>query len=214
MFSCEHCTSFKNNFFSRRPLGTASVLRGIKRLNFNRSLENLHTMDDFSFTNFLSDRVMGDVSYCCASYCCFRKFAFGNLLAASPEGASYYCFRKAVSNTSSTKYYWQISLVLASISFKISFFSLSADRRLWKECSTKGAGHCFFRRTVLNSYFENFWKVNCISLTPNCLSTSFWLTFCWQKAMESMLYERSRLLLLSQSGLKQLLWESLTGKFQ
>ena len=148
MFSCEHCKSFKNNFFSRRPLGTASVLWGIKRLNFNRSLENLHTMDYFSFTNFLSDRVMGDVSYCCASYCCFRKFAFGNLLAASPEGASYYCFRKAVSNTSSTKYYWQISLVLASISFKISFFSLSADRRLWKECSTKGADHFSFRRAV------------------------------------------------------------------
>ena len=25
-------------------------------LNFNHALENLHTMDDFNFTNFLSDR--------------------------------------------------------------------------------------------------------------------------------------------------------------
>ena len=45
-------------------------------LNFNLALENLRTMNDFNFTNFLSDREMG----------------------FSTEGASYCCFRKAVSN--------------------------------------------------------------------------------------------------------------------
>ena len=45
-------------------------------LNFNRALENFRTMDDFNFTNFLSDRGMG----------------------CSTEGASYCCFRKAVSD--------------------------------------------------------------------------------------------------------------------
>ena len=45
-------------------------------LNFKHALENLRTMDDFSFTNFLSDRKMG----------------------CSTEGANYCCFRKAVSN--------------------------------------------------------------------------------------------------------------------
>ena len=40
-------------------------------LDFNHSLDNLHSMDDLNFTKFLIERVMG-----AASYCCFRKFAF------------------------------------------------------------------------------------------------------------------------------------------
>ena len=38
---------------------TASVLWTITMLNFNRALENLRTMDDFNFNNFLSDREIG-----------------------------------------------------------------------------------------------------------------------------------------------------------
>ena len=84
MISCEYYKIFKNNFYYRTPLGTASVLRTIRILNFNRFLENMRTMDDLNFANFLSDRVMGGASYCCASYCCltnllleiyFRKIA-------------------------------------------------------------------------------------------------------------------------------------------
>ena len=44
-------------------------------VNFNHVLENFHTMDDFSFTNFFIDRVMG-----CSSYCCFHKVVSNNYL--------------------------------------------------------------------------------------------------------------------------------------
>ena len=72
-FSCEYYEIFKNNFFYRTPLVTASVLLFFSSmLNFGRALENLRTMDDFNFTNFLSDREMG-CSTEGASYCCFRK---------------------------------------------------------------------------------------------------------------------------------------------
>ena len=46
-------------------------------LNFNRALENLRTMDDFNFTNFLSDREIG-YSTQSVSYCCFRKAVSNN----------------------------------------------------------------------------------------------------------------------------------------
>ena len=38
---------------------TASVLWAITKLNFNHALENLCTTDDYNFTDFLRDRVMG-----------------------------------------------------------------------------------------------------------------------------------------------------------
>ena len=47
----------------------------MKMLNFNRFLENLPSMDELNFTNFVSERVMGGTSYCCSSYCYFRKIA-------------------------------------------------------------------------------------------------------------------------------------------
>ena len=77
MFSCENSEIFKNSFFFRTPQVTASVLCTITVLNYNCALENLRTMNDFNFTNFFSDRVMG----------------------CSTEGASYYCLLKAVSNS-------------------------------------------------------------------------------------------------------------------
>ena len=46
-------------------------------LNFNRALENLRTMDDFNFTNFLSDREIG-CSTQSVRYCCFRKAVSNN----------------------------------------------------------------------------------------------------------------------------------------
>ena len=58
---------------------TASVLWTITILNFNRALENLHAMDDFSFTDFLSDRLMG-CSAEGASYCYFHKAVLNNFL--------------------------------------------------------------------------------------------------------------------------------------
>ena len=92
VFSCEYCEIFKNSFFYRRPQVTASVLWTITILNYNHALENLRTMNDFNFTNFVSDRVMG----------------------CSTEGASYYCFRKAGSDN-----FFQKVLLINSTSFSI-----------------------------------------------------------------------------------------------
>ena len=76
VFSCEYCEIFKNSFFHRTHQVTASALWAITILNYNHALENLRTINDFNLTNFFGDRVMG----------------------CSTEGASYNCFRKAVSN--------------------------------------------------------------------------------------------------------------------
>ena len=46
-------------------------------INFNRALESLCTKDDFSFTNFLINRVMR-CSTKGASHCCFRKAVSSN----------------------------------------------------------------------------------------------------------------------------------------
>ena len=70
---------------------TAPVLWTITILNSNRALENLRA---FSVTNFFSNRVM----------------------ACSAKGASYCCFRKAISNNAFQKF-----LLINFISFSISF---------------------------------------------------------------------------------------------
>ena len=93
-FSCEYCEIFKDSFFYRTPLVTALVLWTITILNPSRALENLRSMDDFSFTNVFSKRVM----------------------ACSAKGASYCCFRKAVSNNVFQKF-----LLINFTSFSISF---------------------------------------------------------------------------------------------
>ena len=76
---------FLRTIFYRTPLVIASVHSTITMLNFNHALENLRNMDDFNFTNFLSDREMG----------------------CSTEGASYCCFCKAISNN----YFQKVLLV-------------------------------------------------------------------------------------------------------
>ena len=121
VFSCEYDKIFKNSFFYRTTQLTVSVLCTITILNYNHALENLSTMNDFSFTKFFSDRVMG----------------------CSTEGASYYCFRRAI-----LKNFFQKVLLINFTSLAFQFCSLSADRRLWKLYSTKGSGHCRFCRAV------------------------------------------------------------------
>ena len=54
------------------PCTISVLLLAITLINFHRAMKNLYTMDDFNFTNFLIDRVMG-CSKKSASYCCFRK---------------------------------------------------------------------------------------------------------------------------------------------
>ena len=53
MFSCEYCEIFKNNFFTEPPLMAAYVHWTMTILNFNRTLENLRTMDAFNSDSFL-----------------------------------------------------------------------------------------------------------------------------------------------------------------
>ena len=62
-------------------------------INFNRTVENLSNTDDFNFTNFLIDGVMG----------------------CSTKGASYCCFHKTVSNN-----YFQNVLLINLIIFMLS----------------------------------------------------------------------------------------------
>ena len=76
VFPSEYCEIFMDSFFYTTPLVTGPVLWTITILNANRALENLRTANDFNFTKFFTKRVM----------------------ACSAKGASYCCFRKAISN--------------------------------------------------------------------------------------------------------------------
>ena len=93
MFFREYYEIVKNSLFYRTPLVPASILWIFTILNFNRALENFRAMNDFSFTNFFSDRMKG----------------------CTTEGTSYCCFCKAVSNN----YFQKVSLINFS-SFSIS----------------------------------------------------------------------------------------------
>ena len=81
-----------DSFFYRTPLVTGPVLWAITILNANSALENLRPLNDF--TNIFSNRVM----------------------TCSAKGASYCCFRKAVSNN-----VFQKVLLINFISFRILF---------------------------------------------------------------------------------------------
>ena len=67
-------------------------------------------------------------------------------------------FAKRFQTTSFRKSYWWISLASA-----FQFFSLWAERRLWKLYSKKRPDHCRFRWVVYNSYFEKGFLINFIS---------------------------------------------------
>ena len=58
VFSCEYCEIFKNSFFNRAPLLTASVLWTITMLNCNLVLGNLRTMNNLNITNIFSDAML------------------------------------------------------------------------------------------------------------------------------------------------------------
>ena len=58
VFSCEYCEIFKNSFYYRAPLVTASVLWTITMLNCNLVLGNLRTMNNLNITNIFSDGML------------------------------------------------------------------------------------------------------------------------------------------------------------
>ena len=104
------------------------LLRTITIINFNCALENLRTMDDFNFANFLIDRVME----------CFTK------------GASYCCCRKVVSNN----YFLKVLLInfISTCPDWLKNFSFTHFLLIkglwWKVFCTKRVAHCTFRRVV------------------------------------------------------------------
>ena len=100
VFPCKYCEMFKDSFFYWTPLVTGPVLLTITIWNSNRALENLRTMNDFNFTHFFSERVV----------------------AWSTKGASFCCFRKAVSNNVFQK------ILLNFINFSISFLLAFCQR--------------------------------------------------------------------------------------
>ena len=57
-------------------------------------------------------------------------------------------FSKLFQATSSRKSYCKISLLLMSICFNVSFYTISAEKRLWNVCYTK--------RAVIASFIERF----------------------------------------------------------
>ena len=73
VFSCEYCEIFKNSFFNRAPLLTASVLWTITMLNCNLVLGNLL----WTIWILLTFLVM-QCSMESASYCCLRKAVSSN----------------------------------------------------------------------------------------------------------------------------------------
>ena len=74
------------------------------------------------------------------SQICFGKFTFAKLLllliVVSPEGSSYCCFRKAVSNNLFRKVLLKISLVLKPVHFNISFFITFCWQKAMESVST------------------------------------------------------------------------------
>ena len=74
------------------------------------------------------------------------------------EGASYCCFRKAVSNN----FFQQVLLIniISTYANLLQHFIfarfLLIERRLWKVCTTKGDGYCSFKHTFFESLTDKF----------------------------------------------------------
>ena len=136
VFWCEYCKIFKDRFFDRTPVVTALILWTITILNPSRALENLRSMNDFNFTNFFSNRV----------------------IACSAKGASYCCFRKAVS-----KNLFQKFLLINFISFSISFLLAFCQGgcflpiELWKVCSKPVIAPFTVRLKTATSRKSSWW---------------------------------------------------------
>ena len=79
---------------------------------------------------------------------------------------------------------------------------------LWKELHIALFVEGFKTATLGRSCWWILWVIGL-----NYLNIALLLNFCWRKVMYRVLYKRSCSLLLSQSALKQLLWEGLTDAF-
>ena len=66
----------------------------------------------------------------------------------------------------SSKYIIQFSL-------KLYCCSSFASRRFSADCSTKGTGHCFFRRALQGSYYERVWLTNFDSTLEGSIKNYF-----------------------------------------
>ena len=114
---------------------TASVLWTIKMLNWNLVLGNLRTMNNLSITNIFSNGML----YGKLQLMLLSQSRFKQLLSVSLTDLN----------------------INSQFVSAFSFSSLFADRRLWKVCSTKGAGYW------LQFYWTYFSKV----LLTNSINT-------------------------------------------
>ena len=123
------------------------LLLTITIINLNHVFENLYTMDDFNFTNFFIDRLMG----------------------CSTKGSSYCCFCKVISINHFQDVLLKkfISSYLPQLTKEFQFCLLSAYRKLWQIFFSKRIAHCSFRRPVWNSCFEKVFLMTFISTFSN-----------------------------------------------
>ena len=77
------------------------------------------------------------------------------------------------------------------------------------ECSMESASYCCFHKAVSNNFFQQALLINIISTYANLFQHFILLAFSWWKIMKSVLYERSRLLVVV---LLNIFFESLTDK--
>ena len=121
---------------------------------------------------------------------------------------SYCCFRKDVSN-----HYLQKKVLLINFS-KISIFShfLLIEGYGKDVMCNELVIATFIERFKIATLTKPYWYIS-LPFKAIRLTISFFLTFCWKKTINRVLYQSIQTLVLSQSNLKKVLWESLTDSF-
>ena len=98
---------------------------------------------------------MGGVSYCCASYCCFRKFSFANLLSQNCCSCIFPPLQKAP--------------VIAVSQICFCKFIFAKLLLLLIAASPKDASYCCFRKAVSNNFFQKVLLISFFSIYANLL---------------------------------------------
>ena len=107
----------------------------------------------------------------------FLTFFSDRVVRCSMEGASYCCFRKAVSSN----FFQQVLLIIIISTYAnllqhfIFARFLSTKRRLWKVCTLKGDGYCLQFQTRI--FRKSYWSIP-LTLRVICLKILFLFTSC------------------------------------
>ena len=204
---CTLRSSHLNNYFEKNLL-----------INLSQPLDNLHTLDKLNFS--LTSSPLQVI---------FKK-SFLKILHRKASALEFLFDKRdpilviiqyLLWSTSYNTFYgtpfmwlrlnvWQITplwriCVLWTISILLTFLVIkwqdAPQRRQLLMLSQSGSTQ------ILSESLNKFYY------TIICLSISFLPAFCWKKAMNKTLHERSRSLLVAKSSIKWLLLESLIDKF-